>query len=93
MVILKIYADVALKAQNNIRKTAETLLNIKRPSTTTFVKNQVTNQQVNFNQDALNNSENNLKSTNELLTKSSQEPIKNEKVDTGRKEEASKVNS
>jgi hypothetical protein len=43
------YSKLALKAQNQCRNTVATLASMKTPKNTTFIKNQATNQQVNFN--------------------------------------------
>lgn len=82
------YIDLALKAQNNMRRTIEALHNIKRPSNTTFIKNQAHNQQVNFNQNSIEN-----KSANELLNNTKNEVINYEKMDTRSTPETSPINS
>lgn len=60
----QVFSDLAMKAQNNCRKTLLTLAEIKNPKQPTFIKQQnyaIGNQQVN------NNSENLKNNSNEVL--------------------------
>jgi subtilase family serine protease len=71
---LQIYSKLALKAQNQCRSTVATLANMKAPKSTTFIKNQATNQQVNFN------SEKNR--ANELLSEDENAPMDTRRTTT-----------
>lgn len=67
---LQVFTDIALKAQNQSRKTLVALAELKHPRRTTFIKqqNNAVNQQVNnSNKQAIKNSEKNKKVANELL--------------------------
>lgn len=75
------YSRIALKAQNQCRQTLAALSEMRNPKRTTFIKNQATNQQVNFN------SEKNKNESNELLSE-----VTNEEVGTCRTGAASAVN-
>lgn len=79
-----VYLDLALKAQNNLRKTAESLVNIKRPQNTTVIKNssQNLNQQINIEKIFKSPDKVDIKNqTNELLTTTQTLDI-NAKIDT-----------
>ena len=69
---LQIYSKIALKAQSQCRQTLAALAEIKNPKRTTFIKNQATNQQVNFNE---NSEKNNQNQSNELLTGNNYETL------------------
>jgi hypothetical protein len=69
---VQIYTKIALKAQSQCRQTLAALAEIKNPKRTTFIKNQATNQQVNFNE---NSEKNNQNSSNELLTGNNYETL------------------
>lgn len=58
---VRVYSDIALKAQKQCRNTIMAIADLKNPRQTTFVKNQnnAVNQQINL--------ENKLSTTNELL--------------------------
>jgi len=76
-------SDLALRAQNNCRKTLATLAEIKSPKRATFSKQQnnaIGNQQV-------NNSENSKKSANEVLNE-----VQHESLDDRSKEETITIN-
>lgn len=47
------YSKTAMKAQNQCRQAILALAEIKNPKRTTFIKNQATNQQVNFNSEKI----------------------------------------
>lgn len=67
---LQVFTDVALKAQNQSRKTLVALAELKHPKRTTFIKqqNNAVNQQVNNEgKPVIKNSEKNKKVANELL--------------------------
>lgn len=64
-----VYSKIALKAQNQCRQTLAVLSEMKNPKRTTFIKNQATNQQVNFN------SEKNKNQSNELLSEGKYAPM------------------
>ena len=66
------YSKTAMKAQSQCRQTLATLAEIKNPKRTTFIKNQATNQQVNFNE---NSEKNNQNQSNELLTGNNYETL------------------
>lgn len=84
----QVYSDVALKAQNQCRKTLLALAEIKNPKKATFVKQ----QNVAFNQQVNNGNPENLKNTakptNELLSE-----IKHETLDFGGTSETIRGNS
>jgi hypothetical protein len=93
-----IYLDLALKAQNNLRKTAESLVNIKRPQNTTqnttVIKNsaQNLNQQINIEKSFKSPDRVDIKNqTNELLTTTQTLDI-NAKVDERAEAKASNAN-
>ena len=71
---MSVYSKLALKAQNQCRQTVATLANMKAPKNTTFIKNQATNQQVNFN------SEKNR--ANELLSEDENAPMDTRRTTT-----------
>ena len=93
-----IYLDLALKAQNNLRKTAESLVNIKRPQNTTVIKNsaQNLNQQINIEKIFKSPDKVDIKNqTNELLEETlmaNQLIDINAKVDEGAKAKAGSAN-
>ena len=71
---LQVYADIALKAQNQSRKALMALTEIKHPHRTTFIKqqNNAVNQQVNNQSENLKKFE---KSANELLSEKHHETM------------------
>lgn len=85
---IQVFADIALRAQNQSRKTLAVLADLKNPRRATFIKqqNNAVNQQVNntVKQDNSKISEN---LANELVSK-----VKHEKMDDGRKVKAISVN-
>lgn len=68
---IQTFSKIALKAQNQCRQTLAALSEMKNPKRTTFIKNQATNQQVNFNE----NSEKNKNQSNELLSEGNDAPM------------------
>lgn len=77
-------SDLALRAQSNCRKTLATLVEIKNPKRTTFIKQQnnaIGNQQI-------NNLENLTNSANEVLSEA-----KHESLDDRSKEKTITINS
>lgn len=82
---IQVFADIALRAQNQSRKTLAVLADLKHPRRATFIRqqNNAINQQVN-NGSQIKNCEN---PTNELVSK-----VKHEKVDNGRKIKAVSIN-
>jgi len=93
-----VYLDLALKAQNNLRKTAESLVNIKRPQNTTVIKNsaQNLNQQINIEKSFKSPDRVDMKNqTNELLEETlmaNQLIDKNAKMDERAEAKASNAN-
>lgn len=81
---IQILSDLAVRAQNNCRKTLATIADIKNPKRATFIKqqNNAVNQQVN------NNSENLKNSANEVLSE-----VKHESLDDRSQEKAIAINS
>ena len=53
----KVFAEIALKSQNQCRRTITTLADLKTPKRTTFIKNSAVNQQVNLGDAPSNSSE------------------------------------
>jgi hypothetical protein len=82
---IQIFADIALRAQNQSRKTLAILADLKNPRRATFIKqqNNAVNQQIN-NGSQIKNCEN---PTNELVTE-----VKNEKMVNRRKVKAISIN-
>ena len=80
---IQTFSDLALRAQNNCRKTLATLAELKNPKRATFIKqqNNSVNQQV-------NNSENPLKKSNEQLCEA-----QHESLDDRSKEKAIAINT
>jgi hypothetical protein len=82
----QIYANLAIKAQSACRNTVATLASIKQPKSTTFIKNQALNQQVNFE------FENKSNQSNELLRNTPAGVEFHEEMDFGRSQETVRVN-
>ncbi len=80
---IQVMSDLALRAQNNCRKTLATLADIKNPKRAMFIKQQnnaIGNQQI-------NNSENLKNPANEVLSE-----VQYESLDNRSKEEAITIN-
>lgn len=81
---MQIYADLALRAQSNSRKTLTTLIDLKNPKRTTFIaqQNNAINQQI-------NNSEKLENPANELLS----QEVPHETLELGRAQETITIDS
>jgi len=86
---LQAFSDIALRAQNQSRKTLVALADLKSPRRATFIKqqNNAVNQQVNNNLKTEN-----LKKTEKLATELLSE-VTYEKMDAGRKSQAIRDNA